>query len=78
VVPVAAIGLAISAYHYLVERFPTLETSVCDIRTPCTIVWVWRFHYVSIPLMAGSGFALIATLLLAAGPERNTRAAVPT
>jgi disulfide bond formation protein DsbB len=66
----AFIGLTISAYHYVVERFPSLETSACEIDNPCTLVWVWRFHYVSIPLMAGTAFALIAAILLTAPAVR--------
>lgn len=60
----ALVGLPISVYHYLVERFPGLEATGCDPANPCSIVWVWRFHYISIPLMAASAFALIAALLL--------------
>jgi hypothetical protein len=29
-------------------------------------VWIWKFHFVSIPFMALSGFALIVALLLVA------------
>lgn len=67
----AAVGLPISVYHYLLERFPALEAGTCDPDNPCTLLWVWRFHYISIPLMAASAFALVAVLLLvasAAGP----------
>jgi Disulfide bond formation protein DsbB len=67
--PLVAIGGAISAYHYLIERVPSLAGSAsCDPTAPCTIVWVWRFHYISIPLMALSGFALIAVAVLVARP----------
>jgi disulfide bond formation protein DsbB len=60
----AGIGVAISTWHYLVERFPSLESGAsCDPTNPCSLVWVWKFHYVSIPFMAGSAFALIAVLL---------------
>jgi disulfide bond formation protein DsbB len=64
-----AVGLPISVYHFLLERFPSLESGACEISNPCTIVWVWRFHYVSIPLMAATAFALIATILLLAPPK---------
>lgn len=70
----AGIGALIAAYHYLLERFPSLESGVsCDPAAPCSIVWVWRFHYLSIPGMAFSAFALIAILvLIATDPaERN-------
>ncbi len=38
------------------------------------MVWIWRFHYISIPFMALSGFALIIALLLVArvtSPDRG-------
>jgi disulfide bond formation protein DsbB len=64
--PLAVIGLTISAYHYLLERFPGSIASSCSTEVPCTTVWVWKFHFLSIPGMAGIGFALIITLLLVA------------
>jgi hypothetical protein len=73
----ALAGLPISAYHYLVERFPALEAAGCSPGNPCNIVWVWHFHYISIPLMAASAFALVAALLLVvpAPPGPGGRAA---
>jgi disulfide bond formation protein DsbB len=59
----AGIGVTISTYHYLVERFPSLESSSCDPTNPCSLLWVWKFHFISIPFMAGSAFVLIAVLL---------------
>ena len=51
--PLVAIGAAISTYHYLLERFPSWDTvASCDPAAPCTFVWVWRLHYLSIPGMA--------------------------
>ncbi|GIU96694.1 MAG: hypothetical protein KatS3mg013_0497 [Actinomycetota bacterium] len=64
VLPVVAIGAAISIYHYQLERFPAQASLACSVEVPCTTVWVWQFHYISIPFMALSAFALIATLLL--------------
>jgi len=64
VLPVVAIGAAISVYHYQLERFPSQTSLACSTDVPCTTVWVWQFHFISIPFMALSAFALIATLLL--------------
>lgn len=64
VLPVVWIGAAISAYHYQLERFPAQGSLACTVEVPCTTVWVWQFHYISIPFMALSAFALIATLML--------------
>jgi disulfide bond formation protein DsbB len=69
VVPLALIGLAISTYHVLVEHFPSLEDSgVCEVSNPCTIRWVERFGFVTIPTMALAAFALISGLLLHPAP----------
>jgi disulfide bond formation protein DsbB len=63
----AGLGLPVSAYHYLLEWFPQLEGTACDPTNPCTLVWVRLFGYVSIPLMAGTAFAVIGTLLVLLG-----------
>jgi disulfide bond formation protein DsbB len=66
VVPMVGVGAAISIIHYFLQRFPTLTSAACDPTAPCTSAWVWQFQFISIPFMALSGFALIATLLLMA------------
>lgn len=63
----AVLGAGASTYHLLLERFPSLEaSSSCDPANPCSIRWVDRFGYLTIPGMALSGFALILVLLAAA------------
>lgn len=65
----ALAGACVSVYHLLIERYPTLEGSTsCDPNNPCSIIWVKRFGYLTIPGMALSGFALIITLLVIARP----------
>ena len=59
-----AIGLPISLYHVAVERMPSLEGGACDPANPCSIIWVERFGYLTIPAMAATAQALVATLLL--------------
>ena len=73
VVPQAVIGLGISIYHYLIERFPDSVSFSCSADVPCSTVWVWKFHFLSIPAMAGIGFALIITLVLLAAPTAAQR-----
>lgn len=63
VVPLAGIGAAFSTYHYLVEWFPEADSSVCKSTVPCTFVWFRELGFVSLPLMALCGFALIITLV---------------
>jgi disulfide bond formation protein DsbB len=74
VIPVALIGAAISIYHYQLERFPDQGGFSCAVDNPCTLVWVWMFHFISIPFMALSGFALIAWLVWIAGQRSEAPA----
>jgi disulfide bond formation protein DsbB len=75
VVPLAVIGASISTYHYLLERFPESISAGCSVEVPCDTVWVWKFHFLSIPGMAWVGFLLIATLVLLARPAPRSAAA---
>lgn len=64
VLPVVSIGALISIYHYLLERFPSWASEgSCDPTAPCTTVWVWKFHFISIPFMALAGFTAIGFLM---------------
>ncbi len=78
VVPLALIGMGISIYHYLVERFPETVSSSCSTEVPCSTVWVWKFHFLSIPAMAGLGFALIITLVLLAASSGQGSGVIET
>jgi disulfide bond formation protein DsbB len=72
--PLAVIGALISTYHILVERFPSLEGSgVCEVTNPCSLRWVERFGFVTIPTMALAGFALISGLLVYPAPGHRLR-----
>jgi disulfide bond formation protein DsbB len=70
-IPLALIGGLISTYHVLLERYPSLESGVCEATNPCTLIWVRRFGYLTIPTMALSAFALIAVLLVTAGADER-------
>lgn len=63
-VPLAAIGLAISTYHYLLEWNPQWEGTSCDIAAPCSTPYFREFDFISLSLMALCGFAAILALLL--------------
>jgi disulfide bond formation protein DsbB len=74
-----SLGTIVSAYHYLIQRFPSLERGTsCDPLNPCTTTLVWKLHYISIPFMAGSAFVLaglLLTLTPPSGPRRRANAA---
>jgi disulfide bond formation protein DsbB len=61
----AAVGLVVSTYHYVLEWFPTLETSVCSLDTPCTTIWFREFGFVTLCFMAGSAFIFVISTSLA-------------
>ena len=61
--PLAAIGAAISIWHYVHERLPEAVGASCDPVAPCTVLWIWKLHYISIPMMALTTMALIAVLV---------------
>ncbi|MFO8076803.1 MAG: disulfide oxidoreductase [Actinomycetota bacterium] len=69
--PLAAIGAAIALGHYALEWAPVEQTAACDAEAPCGVPSFREFGFVSIPFMALSGFALVATLLLT--PAREER-----
>lgn len=62
-------GGLISAYHYLIQRFPDLEVGECSTIVPCTSAWVWKFDLVSIPFMAFVCFSVIVTVLVLDRPR---------
>ncbi len=67
--PLAGIGIAISSYHYLLERFPQIDTGVCNTTIPCEYVWFEKFGFVTLPFMALIGF--IAIFLLTSLPVED-------
>jgi disulfide bond formation protein DsbB len=71
-IALAGIGALISSYHVVLERYPSLESGVCDPDNPCTLIWIRRFGYLTIPTMALSAFAVIVVLLLIAGRDATS------
>lgn len=61
----AGVGLVVSAYHYLLEWFPQLESNVCSIDVPCTTVWFRELGFVTLCFMAGSAFIAVISISLA-------------
>jgi hypothetical protein len=65
-------GAAIGIYHSWLQANPRV-TSFCTVEAPCAERFVWEFGFVSIPLMAMSGFMFIIALLLIATPAKADR-----
>lgn len=66
-IPVAALGLAVSIYHYQLEWFPE-QGSSCSALVPCTVRYFEQFGFISLAFMAMTGFAAIIALLAVAAP----------
>jgi len=73
--PLSIPGLAIAAYHVVIQHVPSVEPPVCAGDVPCSAVYVRVFDLISIPVMAGGAFLAITGLLLltrlAEGTERR-------
>lgn len=63
-IPLAAVGAVIATYHWLLERFPELDTGACSSGIPCTQKWFEEFGFVTMPFLALIAFLLIITFLL--------------
>ena len=70
-VPLSAIGLLFSTYHYQLELFPD-QPSMCSTTIPCSVRFVEVYGFVSIAFMAGAGFIAILALHLAMARARRT------
>jgi disulfide bond formation protein DsbB len=65
VLPIAAVGAGIAAWHRLVELRPQLESTSCSAVGPsCAATWFERFGFVTLAFMAFSGFISIMILSL--------------
>lgn len=63
-IPLAVIGTGLASYHYLIQRFPSLESGSCSVDVPCSSPYIWEYGFVSIPYMALAGFTLILLILI--------------
>jgi disulfide bond formation protein DsbB len=69
--PLPLVGAGVSVYHVLVENGVVGQSNACLISAPggCAVKWIEEFGYVTIPVLALTGFALcFAFLLLGALP----------
>jgi disulfide bond formation protein DsbB len=64
--PLPLVGAGVSLYHLLVENGVVGQSSACLISAPggCATKWIEEFGYVTIPVLAVTGFTLCFELLL--------------
>jgi Disulfide bond formation protein DsbB len=70
--PLVLVGLGFAVYHTQLQAFPSQGSSFCTTLEPCTVRYVWEFGFVSLPFMALSAFAFIATMLFVARATAGT------
>jgi disulfide bond formation protein DsbB len=58
----ASIGAVISTYHWLLERFPSIDAGVCSTAVPCDLVWFEKFGFITLPFMALTAFLAVLTV----------------
>ena len=61
--PLAGIGLLISARHIWIQEFPD-DGGSCDLAAPCSVKLVDALGFLSIPRMTGLSFLLLILLLV--------------
>jgi disulfide bond formation protein DsbB len=65
----AALGVPVSLYHYLVERFPDLDAGACSAGVPCSLVWFEEVGFITLPFMALTAFVAVLTVCLVVPKE---------
>jgi disulfide bond formation protein DsbB len=66
VLPLAGVGIVISAYHYYLQRAanPFAPCSTLGYAVSCTEKFFMYYGYITIPFMALSAFAAIIILMI--------------
>jgi disulfide bond formation protein DsbB len=75
--PFIVCGLGVSTWHFLVERYPTLEGTSCGLDVKCSVPWFTEMGFITLAFMCLSGMALIGTLLLADRAHERATQEVP-
>ena len=66
VVPIASIGALFAAYNTQLQAFPNQHSAFCTTTEPCSVRYVWKFGFVSLPFMALSAFAFVIVMTVVA------------
>ncbi len=59
------IGAGVAIYHILVENGVVGQSTACLVSAPggCAVKWIDKFGYMTIPVLALTGFVLLIELL---------------
>ncbi len=65
VLPLSAVGMVVSAYHYLLQKVPSMEGfATCTSGVPCSGQYINWLHFVTIPFLALIAFTIITVSIL--------------
>ena len=68
----AGVGAVIAGYHWLLERWPSIDTGSCSADAPCSVPYFEVFGFVSLAFMA---FCAFVTVLVFVGVVSRESAA---
>jgi disulfide bond formation protein DsbB len=57
--PLSVTGMGLSTYHYLIQLGVIGHSAACTVGVPCGLRYVNYLGFVTIPLMALTGFVLV-------------------
>lgn len=69
--PFPVVGAAVGIYHEYITYHPEAETEGCRQGVSCTVRWIDKFGYITIPTLALTAFAAVFVLLLLARSRRK-------
>ena len=64
--PLPVVGALVSIYHVYIENNPEAESASCKVAAPCSVKWIDELGYITLPTLALTAFAAVATLLVMA------------
>jgi disulfide bond formation protein DsbB len=72
VLPFSILGILISGYHYSLQKIPALKAfEMCSSGVPCTGEYINWLGFITIPLLAFTGFVIITICMLIMKKQSN-------
>jgi disulfide bond formation protein DsbB len=72
VLPLAIIGISISAFHYLEQKVPGFAAiKPCSNGVPCNVEYINWLGFITIPFLAFTAFLLIIVFMVVMKPKNQ-------
>jgi len=72
----AGVGAVIAGYHWLLERWPSIDTGSCSADAPCSVPYFAVFGFVSLAFMAFCAFATVLVFLGVVSRQTDAAASI--